>query len=79
MSIPPGTDTEKSSMGGGVPLLNGIAHCSVDINHTLTDWFDVNNGVKQGCILSQWRRKLCFGVGAPLLMLAMHPDNRNKT
>ena len=26
--------------------------CSVDVNHTLTDWFDVNNGVKQGCILS---------------------------
>ena len=26
MSIPPGTDTEKSSMGGGrVRLLNGIA------------------------------------------------------
>ena len=52
MSIPPGRDTEKSSMGGGgggLPLLNGIAHCSVDINHTLTDWFDVNNGVKQGC------------------------------
>ena len=26
MSIPPGTDTEKSSIGG-VRLLNGIAHC----------------------------------------------------
>ena len=26
--------------------------CSVDVNHTLIDWFDVNNGVKQGCILS---------------------------
>ena len=28
MSIPPGTDTEKSSIGG-VRLLNGIAHCDV--------------------------------------------------
>ena len=27
MSIPPGTDTEKSFIGG-VPLLNGIAHYS---------------------------------------------------
>ena len=26
--------------------------CSVDINHDLTGWFDVNSGVKQGCILS---------------------------
>ena len=26
--------------------------CSVDVNHTLTDWFGVNSGVKQGCILS---------------------------
>ena len=26
--------------------------CAVDINHDLTDWFDVNSGVKQGCILS---------------------------
>ena len=33
MSIPPGRDTEKSSMGGGggggVPLLNGIAQSSL--------------------------------------------------
>ena len=29
VSIPPGTDTEKSSMGGGggACLMNGIAHC----------------------------------------------------
>ena len=26
--------------------------CSVDANHTLTDWFLVNSGVKQGCIFS---------------------------
>ena len=26
--------------------------CSVNVNQTLTDWFCVNNGVKQGCILS---------------------------
>ena len=26
--------------------------CAVNINHSLTEWFDVNNGVKQGCILS---------------------------
>ena len=27
-------------------------YCLVDVNHTFTDWFDVSNGVKQGCILS---------------------------
>jgi len=32
MSIPPGTDTEKSSMGGGVPLLNGIAQFDISCN-----------------------------------------------
>ncbi len=26
--------------------------CSVDINHSLTDYFEVHSGVKQGCILS---------------------------
>ena len=26
--------------------------CVVDVNQTFTDWFTVNNGVKQGCILS---------------------------
>ena len=26
--------------------------CSVNVNNTLTDWFSVNSGVKQGCILS---------------------------
>ena len=26
--------------------------CSVNINQSFTDWFDVDNGVKQGCILS---------------------------
>ena len=26
--------------------------CAVDVNHNLTEWFDVNSGVKQGCILS---------------------------
>ena len=26
--------------------------CSVDVNNSLTDWFSVNSGVKQGCILS---------------------------
>ena len=26
--------------------------CTVDIDHNLTEWFDVNSGVKQGCILS---------------------------
>ena len=30
MSIPPGTDTEKSSIGG-VPLLNGIAHLDIQL------------------------------------------------
>ena len=26
--------------------------CAVNANHSLTEWFDVNYGVKQGCILS---------------------------
>ena len=26
--------------------------CSVNVNNTLTDWFSVNSGIKQGCILS---------------------------
>ncbi len=26
--------------------------CSVSVNQALTDWFDVNSGVKRGCILS---------------------------
>ena len=26
--------------------------CAVDINHNLTEWFDVNSGVEQGCTLS---------------------------
>ena len=26
--------------------------CAVDVNDSLTDWFDVESGVKQGCILS---------------------------
>jgi hypothetical protein len=26
--------------------------CSVSVNQALTDWFNVNSGVKQGCILS---------------------------
>ena len=26
--------------------------CSVNINQSFTDWFDVDTGVKQGCILS---------------------------
>lgn len=26
--------------------------CAVNINNSLTEWFDVNSGVKQGCILS---------------------------
>ena len=27
-------------------------NCAVDVNHDLTEWFDVSCGVKQGCILS---------------------------
>ena len=34
MSIPPGTDTEKSSIGG-VPLLNGIAQYCCFVNAAL--------------------------------------------
>ena len=26
--------------------------CTVDINNNFSEWFDVENGVKQGCILS---------------------------
>ena len=36
MSIPPGTDTEKSSMGG-VPLLNGIAQSLLEASLTITN------------------------------------------
>lgn len=27
-------------------------NCAVDVNNVLSDWFEVNSGVKQGCILS---------------------------
>ena len=26
--------------------------CSIKLNDQLTDWFPINNGVKQGCLLS---------------------------
>ena len=42
MSIPPGTDTEKSSMGGGVHLLNGIAHYQPDPRGSLKLRVEIN-------------------------------------
>ena len=27
-------------------------NCAVDVSSILSDWFEVNNGIKQGCILS---------------------------
>ena len=33
-------------------LLYSNVSCSVDINQSLSEWFHVDSGVKQGCILS---------------------------
>ena len=35
-----------------IKALYADVNCSVNVNNTLTDWFSVNSGVKQGCILS---------------------------
>ena len=46
----------RYSLGGeflsAIKTLYSKVNCAVDVNHDLTDWFDVNSGVKQGCILS---------------------------
>ena len=46
----------RHSLGGkfldALKALYRKVKCTVDINHSLTEWFDINSGVKQGCILS---------------------------
>lgn len=47
---------EKLGISGKfLSALQGLYHgvkSSVKVNNILTDWFDVNSGVKQGCLLS---------------------------
>ena len=41
--------------GGFLHLLKSMyreVSCSIKLNDQLTDWFPINNGVKQGCLLS---------------------------
>src|SRR5678815_5150370 len=46
--------------GVGGRLLNGIkimfddSEACVKINEVESDWFDINNGVMEGCVMSPW-------------------------
>ena len=38
--------------GNFLSTLKPLVNCMVDANTVLSDWFEVTNGIKQGCILS---------------------------
>ena len=42
----------RYGISGALKALYSKVSCTVSINSELTNWFDVNSGVKQGCILS---------------------------